>query len=290
MPLDIGEHCSKPGCNQKDFLPFACDCCEGVFCLEHRTYTAHACTNAGSKDSRAITCPLCRATIPLTNDQDVNHVFDQHTRTNCNPDKYNEKKKAKARCEAENCREVLTASNTVQCNACRKKVCLKHRFESDHQCERLRHVPQVRPPPPSSSSAATLSVTAQMQGRLTAVGNSVSSSMSRLVDSAKKASGGTNVTAASESCPICQQTFRYTSQLIAHVNNAHPDSSRRSTTRPAPRPAVAPSAAAAATSNGGAEVCPFCRTTFSQVAQLIEHVERNHPQEAGEKKSECGLM
>ncbi|KAH9187616.1 hypothetical protein AeNC1_010412 [Aphanomyces euteiches] len=282
MPLDIGEHCAKPGCNQKDFLPFSCDCCSGVFCLEHRTYTAHACPNAGSKDSRAITCPLCRATISLTNDQDVNLVFDQHTRTNCNPDQYNEKKKAKARCEAESCREILTASNTMQCQTCRKKVCLKHRFESDHQCKgRQRHIPPTTRPAPAPSSAA------QLPARLSAVGASVGSSVSRLVDNAKKAIPSTSVTASSESCPICQKTFKYTSQLIAHVNNAHPETSGRPNARPAPAAVAAP---APSSSANGVEACPHCRSTFSDVAQLIDHVERNHNSETRGSKSECIAM
>ncbi|OQR98955.1 hypothetical protein ACHHYP_07410 [Achlya hypogyna] len=121
MPLDIGEHCARPGCNQKDFLPFPCDCCGGVFCLEHRTYDGHECPKAGAKDARAITCPLCRATIPLTGDMDENAVWETHARTTCKPEQYQEKKKPKERCAAEGCREVLSASNTVQCTTCRKK-------------------------------------------------------------------------------------------------------------------------------------------------------------------------
>ncbi|RHY35637.1 hypothetical protein DYB37_001397 [Aphanomyces astaci] len=182
MPFDLGEHCSKPGCHQNDFLPFACDCCAGVFCLEHRTYDAHSCPNAGRKDSRAITCPLCRATIPLTNDQDVNVIFEQHTRAgNCNPESYNDRKKAKARCEAENCREILTASNTMQCPTCRKKVCLRHRFETDHQCKRQRHnarpATAVAAPPPAPGTA--------------------------------------------EACPYCRATFSEVTQLVAHVERDH---------------------------------------------------------------------
>ncbi|RQM25321.1 hypothetical protein B5M09_000894 [Aphanomyces astaci] len=241
MPFDLGEHCSKPGCHQNDFLPFACDCCAGVFCLEHRTYDAHSCPNAGRKDSRAITCPLCRATIPLTNDQDVNVIFEQHTRAgNCNPESYNDRKKAKARCEAENCREILTASNTMQCPTCRKKVCLRHRFETDHQCKRQRH----NAFPASTTSAA--------------------------------------VTTSTDACPICQQTFRYTSQLIAHVNNAHPDVSGSRNARPATAVAAPPPAP------GTAEACPYCRATFSEVTQLVAHVERDHGNV--QNKSECIAM
>ncbi|KDO32734.1 hypothetical protein SPRG_02432 [Saprolegnia parasitica CBS 223.65] len=250
--MDVGEHCSNPGCNQKDFLPFACDCCNGIFCLEHRTYDAHACAHAGAKDARAITCPLCRATIPLTGAMDV--------------DEYEEKKKPKERCAADSCREVLTASNTVQCNSCRKKVCLRHRFETDHQCPR-RATPPARP--------------ASMQQRM-------GSSVSRLVQSAKTAAAApskTNVTAASESCPMCKETFRYTSQLIAHVNKAHPDSGRA-------RPSAAPAARASAVpvASSGQETCPVCRTTFAGVTQLIAHAESAHQGQTQQGKGDCSMM
>ncbi|ETV89548.1 hypothetical protein H257_00785 [Aphanomyces astaci] len=286
MPFDLGEHCSKPGCHQNDFLPFACDCCAGVFCLEHRTYDAHSCPNAGRKDSRAITCPLCRATIPLTNDQDVNVIFEQHTRAgNCNPESYNDRKKAKARCEAENCREILTASNTMQCPTCRKKVCLRHRFETDHQCKRQRHVPPSHPKA-STTRTTPSSSTAQLQQRLNSVGTSVSSTVSRLVGNAKNAFPASTtsaaVTTSTDACPICQQTFRYTSQLIAHVNNAHPDVSGSRNARPATAVAAPPPAP------GTAEACPYCRATFSEVTQLVAHVERDHGNV--QNKSECIAM
>ena len=41
-------HCRRSDCNQVDFLPFECDCCHNVFCLEHRTYQAHSCPTAGT--------------------------------------------------------------------------------------------------------------------------------------------------------------------------------------------------------------------------------------------------
>ncbi|XP_035530026.1 AN1-type zinc finger protein 1 [Morone saxatilis] len=42
--LDIGQHCQVDPCSRKDFLPFVCDCCSGVFCLEHRSREAHSCS------------------------------------------------------------------------------------------------------------------------------------------------------------------------------------------------------------------------------------------------------
>ncbi|KAK2859580.1 hypothetical protein Q5P01_004200 [Channa striata] len=42
--LDIGKHCQIESCSLKDFLPFICDSCSGVFCLEHRSREAHSCS------------------------------------------------------------------------------------------------------------------------------------------------------------------------------------------------------------------------------------------------------
>ncbi|CAN0161532.1 unnamed protein product, partial [Phaeothamnion confervicola] len=33
---DLGSYCAISSCNQRDFLPFACDCCLERFCLPHR--------------------------------------------------------------------------------------------------------------------------------------------------------------------------------------------------------------------------------------------------------------
>ena len=68
-------------CRQRDFLPFNCDCCRKTFCLEHRTYSAHACSKAHGKSSTTIICPLCARCIKLTHSDDPNAVFDVHTRT-----------------------------------------------------------------------------------------------------------------------------------------------------------------------------------------------------------------
>lgn len=38
------------------------------------------------------------------------------------------------RCPAPNCTKPLTASGSVVCDLCRKRVCLKHRYEDQHPC------------------------------------------------------------------------------------------------------------------------------------------------------------
>lgn len=144
--MDIGLHCSVGACSQVDFLPFTCDCCRSVFCLEHRTYDAHECPLAGSKDRRVIDCPLCGNLLHWTTEQDVNAVWERHVQGGaCAPKNGTTGKPRKAkkpRCGADGCREVLTASNQFQCTKCHQSVCLKHRFESDHDCENVRRSQQ----------------------------------------------------------------------------------------------------------------------------------------------------
>jgi hypothetical protein len=48
MGEELERRCNLPSCSQTDFLPFTCDCCTRVFCLEHRTYDAHSCPSAGA--------------------------------------------------------------------------------------------------------------------------------------------------------------------------------------------------------------------------------------------------
>ncbi|CAM9313914.1 unnamed protein product, partial [Hapterophycus canaliculatus] len=66
----IGKHCAAENCNQQDFLPFKCDCCDGTFCLPHRSYAAHSCASSGDKDFKALVCPLCKKTVRFAGSQD----------------------------------------------------------------------------------------------------------------------------------------------------------------------------------------------------------------------------
>lgn len=223
--MDIGAHCSVGSCNQVDFLPFTCDCCQSVFCLHHRTYDAHECPQAGSKDRRVIECPLCKQMLHWTLEQDVNVVWEDHVRGgSCAPknggkalgtdaSQATTKKKKKPRCAADSCREILTASNQFHCTKCRQEVCLKHRFESDHGCESARKQKRQQQPwslggftstpkaPSNANSQATnadrrksstgrnANTTAQLQQNAkqaaTSVVNGTRSAVSSLVQNAK---------------------------------------------------------------------------------------------------------
>jgi predicted nucleic acid binding AN1-type Zn finger protein len=140
--MGIGAHCSHPECGQVDFLPFKCDCCSRVFCLEHRSYRAHACEKADGNDSQVIICPLCAKSIRLKGHKDVHEAFDAHSRANCDPSNY-AKVHHKPRCSAPGCKERLREVNTYRCKTCGKDVCMAHRFESDHACPGESYWPEL---------------------------------------------------------------------------------------------------------------------------------------------------
>ncbi|XP_007258651.3 AN1-type zinc finger protein 1 [Astyanax mexicanus] len=98
--LDIGKHCEVESCSQKDFLPFVCDHCSAVFCLEHRSRDSHSCPEISVK--RDISGSGSSTSYP---------------------------------CTFENCkgRELLP----VVCPQCQKHFCLAHRHQDDHKCEKL---------------------------------------------------------------------------------------------------------------------------------------------------------
>ncbi|XP_028822657.1 AN1-type zinc finger protein 1 [Denticeps clupeoides] len=98
--LDIGKHCEIKSCRQKDFLPFVCDACSGVFCFEHRSRESHSCPEVlvqrEISASGGTTSYLC-------------------TFTDCKG------------------KELLP----VICPYCEKHFCLMHRHQDDHKCEKL---------------------------------------------------------------------------------------------------------------------------------------------------------
>ncbi|KAE8599104.1 hypothetical protein XENTR_v10017064 [Xenopus tropicalis] len=98
--LDVGQHCSAENCGQLDFLPFRCDGCSGVFCLEHRSRESHGCPE-----------------IPQSNDLGKSEGSTQYP------------------CMYESCsgKELVP----VLCPYCEKHFCLGHRHQSDHECSKL---------------------------------------------------------------------------------------------------------------------------------------------------------
>lgn len=133
--LGLGQHCSRPDCQQLDFLPFKCDACNLTYCLDHRSYGAHSCAVApATKQLLVIVCPICAASVHLKPGEDPNEGFERHGRAGgCDPRNY-QRVHQRPRCPAKGCKEKLTSINTYSCKSCRQQVCMKHRHTDDHQC------------------------------------------------------------------------------------------------------------------------------------------------------------
>ncbi|XP_028778642.1 zinc finger AN1 domain-containing stress-associated protein 12-like [Neltuma alba] len=147
---DLGSHCHHVDCNQLDFLPFTCDACSQVFCLEHRSYKSHNCPKSHHRSRKVVVCPTCSMSIETTgyNEDDEKAILQKHDRSGmCDPSK-----KKKPTCSVRRCKEVLTFSNTCTCKNCHLKVCLRHRFPADHACKGGTSSSLSSPEAPSNGS------------------------------------------------------------------------------------------------------------------------------------------
>ncbi|KAL8743181.1 MAG: hypothetical protein Q9190_004446 [Brigantiaea leucoxantha] len=114
----IGSHCQFSYCNQLDFLPFRCESCRGIYCLDHRTEGAHQCSHAGEwaaakrrKENKNLSSATSGKPTILT-------------ATQCsNPD----------------CKTYINTLTSVgvSCPTCNRQYCLKHRLREDHSCDKL---------------------------------------------------------------------------------------------------------------------------------------------------------
>ncbi|ORY05809.1 hypothetical protein BCR34DRAFT_590786 [Clohesyomyces aquaticus] len=104
----IGAHCQMAYCHVLDFLPFKCNACEGVYCLDHRTEAAHTCSKAADKR---------RPRSP----NGPSPVFDER------------------QCADPACKTLISVHLTtgVRCTTCNRSYCLKHRMGEDHNCKNL---------------------------------------------------------------------------------------------------------------------------------------------------------
>ncbi|CAM9420087.1 unnamed protein product [Chrysoparadoxa australica] len=271
----VGAHCSLSGCNQRDFLPFECDCCQQVFCLTHRTYKEHDCPKSAGKDMQAISCPLCSKTIKLTGDQDANAVWAAHSATDCQPHTSAKPKPKKKRCPVSGCKEKLGPTNTTQCTRCHMKLCLTHRYPDAHACMRSgswtakakggKANPKAMPKPRA---------TAQAQG--SEDNTLLGTAFRRAQGMAASATAAVTAAAtATETCQQCGKGFSDVGALISHVESAHNGGAVDLTQ----------SGTVGSGSGSGSGGCPFCGRTFSSSAELVSHVERAHQE--GQQVSQC---
>ena len=303
----LSQHCEDALCNLKDFLPFKCDMCKKMYCLSHRTYAAHKCPRAADKETVMIKCPLCRGRFRLNAGEDPNVTWARHERTECDPSKRSAKK---PRCPAPKCREKLVFSNSTTCSKCQKRVCLKHRFETDHDCRRAgssgsgflaglaRRVGSGSGGAAGRSTAAPRPAAAPRVVSRPAAATSSSPSTSTTAAAAAAAAAPppppTRTSAGTEVCPMCRATFHDVSRLIAHTEAAHagagsnapPATAFAASAAPAASPVSARAAAARAavsraagrghTSGAGDGSCPFCRFRTDDPVALVQHVDALH--------------
>ncbi|KAL4379549.1 hypothetical protein GQ457_02G011540 [Hibiscus cannabinus] len=68
--LDLGKHCQFSGCLQLDFLPFKCQACLKVFCLEHESCKSHECPKPEHNSRKVIICEMCWTSIEIMGKED----------------------------------------------------------------------------------------------------------------------------------------------------------------------------------------------------------------------------
>ncbi|KAK3446714.1 zinc finger AN1 and C2H2 domain-containing stress-associated protein 16 [Eucalyptus grandis] len=284
---DLGKHCTVDDCKLIDFLPFTCDRCNQVFCLEHRSYIKHRCPKADKKDVTVVICPLCAKGVRLNPDEDPNITWESHVNIECDPSNYDKVTK-KRKCPVPGCREILTFSNTIKCKDCTLDHCLKHRFGLDHNCagpkkpdatfpfvnflnRSKKEVSKSSGSPATSSkwSARFLNAASTVRASTEAGMAKLSNELNRTLQIAKDGVGqsGSSVSSAGsgsgsrqlEECPQCGAKFSSVTSLIEHVEKVHESSGNRAPVRKVT-----------------IDVCPKCSRGFRDPISLVEHVERDH--------------
>ncbi|KAH7421658.1 hypothetical protein KP509_13G069600 [Ceratopteris richardii] len=281
---NLGKHCSVSDCNQLDFLPFTCDVCHQVFCLDHRSYSKHQCPNAKDRDSTVLVCPLCAKSVRIVPSEDPNITWDRHVQTDCDPNNYAKVHK-KPRCPVRGCKETLTVTNKMVCKDCKQEVCLKHRFGPDHNCpgqtktnkdkawysgplvDSFRRGASAGGSKKQSMGATTSNGHTGWSSILRSSAEAGISKLNNLTTSVMSAVGGTSSNSQSEQrskpgssrevCPQCGVEFSCVSLLIQHVESSHNRSKPVSI-------------------NDVVDLCPKCGRGFLDPISLVNHVERDH--------------
>ncbi|KAH1194699.1 Zinc finger AN1 and C2H2 domain-containing stress-associated protein 16 [Glycine max] len=242
----LGKHCSVSYCKQLDFLPFTCDRCNQVYCLLHRGYIKHKCTKANKQDVTVAICPLCAKGVRLIPDQDPNITWDNHVNVDCDPSNY-EKVTEKRECPAPGCKEVLVFSNTIKCRDCLKDHCLKHRFGPDHKCSGPQKLE-------TSFSFMGLLNRSRKEGPKPNLASTTSSKWS-----SSFLNVASNIRASAETGM---------SKLSDEINQVW----QAATTRDG----MGQSSGSGNRNDHQVEQCPQCRSKFSSVTALVDHVQQVH--------------
>lgn len=273
MDLGIGSRCGVSGCSTHDFLPFKCQACTGVFCLEHRTYDGHGCQRAHAKQQLAITCPVCRATLKLAGDEDPNAVWEQHQlRDGCDASK----RKKRVRCPAPGkCKEVLGPTNTANCGGCGQNFCLRHRFKDDHACQGrpargvagwISAAPSPAPAP-APARRQTNPVTARPAPRRAPAPAPAANLNNTLRGSADRRRRGNGAPGGAYPGQAHRQHHQQ-EDIIDLTGDASPVRPPRAQQQQQPGVTV----------DGG---CPFCGVVLHDAVALVGHVQSAHPEGGG---------
>lgn len=280
---DLGKHCSVEECKQIDFLPFTCDGCRQIYCLEHRSYLKHNCPKADRGDVTVVICPLCAKGVRLNPDEDPNITWEAHVNTECDPSNFDKVTKKK-KCPVPGCREVLTFSNTIKCRDCTLDHCLKHRFGPDHKCPGPKKpdtgfafmslLNRSRKEESKSNQASATSSSKWASTFLNAASTvraSAEASMAKLSDEISQKwqiardgvvqsnnSNGNGGAAQLETCPQCGAKFLSVAALVEHVEKVHERNSKQGRAKVT------------------IDVCPKCSRGFRDPVALVEHVEKDH--------------
>ncbi|KAL3699956.1 hypothetical protein R1sor_017978 [Riccia sorocarpa] len=290
---DLGKHCAVRECSLVDFLPFTCDGCKQVFCLEHRSYGSHKCLKANKEDVTVLVCPMCAKAVRLIPNEDPNLTWDRHVRSDCDPSNYT-KATQKPKCPVQGCKELLTFSNKVRCKDCGREVCLKHRFGPDHKCQELRKADAAKNASyftnqfnrffrdQSSGGGVKTAATSKEKSSkpvqskpATTAGNS-----SRPAAAGRSATSGNpprpsaaHAPVPREVCPLCGMRFNTVVELIQHAERLHSAGGQWRV----------------GSSQDRLDVCPKCGKGFGDAVALVNHVEKDHGGTSSETGERCAI-
>lgn len=133
----IGRHCQLEYCGQLDFLPFRCGSCQGTYCLEHRSETAHKCSRAGEWARRR---------------EGGSSNVNENSAPTQKPTIYNSDQ-----CAHISCKTLVNTMKDpgVRCPQCNREYCLKHRLREEHDCAKITPL-GARPAGNAASANETL--------------------------------------------------------------------------------------------------------------------------------------
>ncbi|XP_051138896.1 zinc finger AN1 and C2H2 domain-containing stress-associated protein 13-like [Andrographis paniculata] len=275
---DLGKHCSVDDCRQLDFLPFTCDCCQQVFCLDHRSYSRHQCPKANKNDHTVVICPLCAKGVHLIPQEDPNITWESHVNIDCDPSNYEIATK-KRKCPVPRCRETLTFSNTIKCRDCNIDHCLKHRFGPDHNCpgpkkpeptfqflnflnrtgkeDTIKQEIATSSSPSSNWSLAFTKIASTFRATAEAGVNKLSSEFNQVLrtNGTLSQNNSENGNDRIEICPHCNLRFGKVGDLVDHVEKIHHKNEVMNMT---------------------INVCPKCSKGFRDPNSLVAHLDKEH--------------